>query len=616
MPRRLGRLVVSDFDTAPAAADLGAGPDAWVCSDLEALADDIESGRLDGGVVPYHDLAAGRHEPALDLLTRRRGLKVSATAVRPGPRGPVMFALIARACAARTGRDRTLLMAHLFDQQGILYRILRVIHDHDINIAHLSNRPDGRQGQYFHFDLECHADDERFRKALAAIRRHVDPAVELEVLGSCPMVPFFPTRLRSALMIGGTGGIGALIGPAFLEREGVAVTYAGRNTAPPYAEIADRFDCVMFAVPLDRTVPVIREVAPRVRPGAVLVNLASRQAEGISAMLRHAPAGAEVLGVHTVFGPATATVIGKNVVVCRTPRSGPASEELVGLFRKRGVVLTESAADRHDALMHTVQTQWHRLLLAVLLAGAESGVAARALLGGGRPLDEGGLLLYCGARVLMLGENLIWGLQVIDGAAGPAEGAAVHAEAADLLARRGPEIAARQAATVHAAASADDRARAAAVTDGVLFALSRAYRRGFDGDAPAASAGTGLLQSARAATVALVLRQHAAGRSLRDLAAFSSPHFLLGLLAGLSTAELSPGELARVWSEADGGAALLAAHRRLTDLTARGDREGFRAMLGRVREWLGEDFIAFAMQQTTRVFEQVLVAQASELPKF
>ena len=218
------------------------------------------------------------------------------------------------------------------------------------------------------------------------------------MLGSCPMTPFAAPRVRNVLLVGGTNGIGPLIGKEFFERQGAAVTYAGRNTQPPYREIAGQFDCVMFAVPLDQTVKVIRGIAPLCRPGAVLVDLASRKAEPVAAMLEAAPAGCEVLGVHTVFGPATTTVMGKNVVVTRTPRSGPLSDEVIGLFHKRGTVLTECDPAVHDRLMHTVQTQWHRLLLSVLLSAAESGLPLRAFLEASRPLDEGGLLLYLGAH--------------------------------------------------------------------------------------------------------------------------------------------------------------------------------------------------------------------------
>src|SRR5581483_4298592 len=102
------------------------------------------------------------------------------------------------------------------------------------------------------------------RSVLEAVREQVGgPGIELEVLGSCPMVPFFPLRLRNAVIVGGTHGIGPIIGREFFEREGISVAYVGRQTQPPYAEIVDRFDCVMFAVPLEATVRVIREIAPR-----------------------------------------------------------------------------------------------------------------------------------------------------------------------------------------------------------------------------------------------------------------------------------------------------------------------------------------------------------------
>lgn len=617
---RTGVLLLPEFDSPDAAAELGAGADALRYGHLDLLAEDLLAGRLDGAVVPYESPRLGRWEPVLDLLTRRRGVKLRATAVGAGPGGaPVMLARLGTAPAGATGRDRTVLLARLFDQQGILYRVLRILGEHDINIAHLHNRPDGRNGQFFCFDLECHCTDARFLAALQAVRARVDPQAEFDVLGACPMRGFGEPRLRSALIIGGTHGIGPLIASAFLEREGVRVTVAGRRTQPPYAEIAAGFDAVLFAVPLDRTVGVIRATAPRCRPGALLVNLAGRQEAGTAALLETAPAGAEVLGVHTVFGPGVRSVMGKNVVTCRTGRSGPLAEEMVGLFRKRGVVLTEAAAGEHDRLMHAVQTQWHRLLLAGVTAASRAGHGPGAWLSSGRPADEWTLLLQFGLRLLDNGDDLLWGLQTVDGpaaeaAAGAARGRIRHA-----------------ASPPRPAVSADDERRAAELTDGALFRLGRATSRGATGlTGAAAGAGGGAVPDGVARGWGAAARRLLAeelgrladeGHPLARLRDFSSPHFLAGMLAALAVPG-APVAGDGTDGEAGGGegraalSAWVAAWERIRGWAVAGDRAGFEAALRAAREWAGAEVIAAAVERTSRLFEQVLVEQWSALPRF
>jgi len=622
----IARLDVSGWAGSP--LDL-CPDDAFASSDLAALADDLEAGRIAGIVVPLENLR-GRYEPVFELLTRRRRIKVDRTEVAQSPRGPVMFARLALAWAPPTGRDRTILMAHLLDRQGILYKILRVLYENDINIAHLNNRPDDKQGQFFHFDLEAHADEPRLRRALAGIRAQVGSDIDLEVLGSCPMTPLFPLKLRSAIIIGGTNGIGPLIGKGFFEREGVSVCYAGRHTQPPYAEIVNQFDCVMFAVPLDKTVEVIREIAPLAKSGAVLVDLASRKAEPVRALLEAAPSGCEVLGVHTVFGPATESLMGKNVVVTRTPRGGPLCDEVITLFRKRGTVLTDSTADTHDRLMNTVQTQWHRFLLACAASAMESGLSVRQVLAAGNPIDESALPVHLAGRILMLGENLLWGLQTVDGPAANEQGRAVATTLTECLA--GPDAAERLRLELRSAYGEDDRARCALTTDGLLFTLHRAQVRHWEGRASdiADVGGTdipgiggtdipvcpsALTASWRLALAALAAH-HRRGRIAPSvLAEFSSPHFLLGLLAGVGAAEAGAAAWRTLALRAD-ARPLLDAHARIGEWTATGNRAAFADLLGRLKAWAGDDFLKFALAQTGRVFEQVLVQQLWGLPRF
>jgi hypothetical protein len=99
------------------------------------------------------------------------------------------------------------------------------------------------------------------------------------------------------------------------------------------------------------------------------------------------------------------------------------------------------------------------------------------------------------------------------------------------------------------------------------------------------------------------------------LGGFSSPHFLLGLMAGFSMLDdlfvnanlgLSPVIERR----------FLAAHRRLSDMIGAGRRDEFLRATADLRNWLGTDFIDGAVRETTRIFEQILVQQVWGMPRF
>ena len=56
-----------------------------------------------------------------------------------------------------------------------------------------------------------------------------------------------------------------------------------------------------LSVPIHRTEEIIREIGPAVRKGGLLMDLTSLKKAPVEAMLKYS--GAEVLGVHPLFGP-------------------------------------------------------------------------------------------------------------------------------------------------------------------------------------------------------------------------------------------------------------------------------------------------------------------------
>ena len=88
--------------------------------------------------------------------------------------------------AARTGNDRTTLVAYLRDNHsGALLEILEEFATRGINLTRIESRPTkGRIGQYcFSIDCEGHIDEERVGDAIAALHRVCG---DVRYLGSYP----------------------------------------------------------------------------------------------------------------------------------------------------------------------------------------------------------------------------------------------------------------------------------------------------------------------------------------------------------------------------------------------------------------------------------------------
>ena len=109
-----------------------------------------------------------------------------------------------------------------------------------------------------------------------------------------------------AAIVGGYGEMGRWFERFLVERE-IDVTLVGRSSKAHYAD----YDLVVIAVPVDVTCDVIAEVAPQMKPGAVLFDITSVKKDPVKQMLISAPPGVELLSVHPLLVPACLTWKGR-----------------------------------------------------------------------------------------------------------------------------------------------------------------------------------------------------------------------------------------------------------------------------------------------------------------
>jgi len=156
-----------------------------------------------------------------------------------------------------------------------------------------------------------------------------------------------------AAIVGGYGEMGRWFERFLSERE-MDVTLVGQSS---HAHCAD-YDIVVIAVPIDVTCNVIAQVAPQMKPGAVLFDIASVKVKPVKQMLTSAPQDVELVSVHPLFGPSMPDMEGQTVIV--TPVRGERGRRfLVDLFENAGAHVEELSAEEHDHLMSVIQGLTH-----------------------------------------------------------------------------------------------------------------------------------------------------------------------------------------------------------------------------------------------------------------
>jgi chorismate mutase/prephenate dehydrogenase len=160
---------------------------------------------------------------------------------------------------------------------------------------------------------------------------------------------------RSVAVIGGKGGMGRCMGDLFADL-GHAVMIADLDTDLTPREAAGAADVVIISVPIDKTLEVIRELGPMVRPDALLMDVTSIKTAPLEAMLRSSQGS--VIGTHPLFGPSVHSVQGQRIVL--TPGRGDVWQAwLESMLRARGLTIKQTSPQEHDRAMAVIQVLTH-----------------------------------------------------------------------------------------------------------------------------------------------------------------------------------------------------------------------------------------------------------------
>jgi prephenate dehydrogenase len=175
----------------------------------------------------------------------------------------------------------------------------------------------------------------------------------------------------SILILGGTGQTGSWFARYFKEKgfdvaiwgpsgrveiaERLGVRYAWEMMAE-----VERSDIVLVSVLIEKTVEMIRQVAPHMHPGSLIMDVTSIKSEPVKAMTAYTPKGVEVLGTHPMFGPTMPNLRGQTIIL--TPadgRTGNWLSVMQSLFQSDGAHVEILDAEEHDQIMAVVQALTH-----------------------------------------------------------------------------------------------------------------------------------------------------------------------------------------------------------------------------------------------------------------
>jgi len=165
------------------------------------------------------------------------------------------------------------------------------------------------------------------------------------------------------LILGGTGETGSWFARYFKDKGyEVAVwgpsgrVHVAERLGVPFAHDmmaeVERSDIVLVSVTIEKTMEVIRQVAPLMRPGSLIMDVTSIKSEPVRAMKAYAPVGGEALGTHPMFGPSMPSMRGQTIIL--TPveeRTGQWLKEISSLFQSDGAHVEVLSPEEHDRIM-------------------------------------------------------------------------------------------------------------------------------------------------------------------------------------------------------------------------------------------------------------------------
>jgi prephenate dehydrogenase len=140
----------------------------------------------------------------------------------------------------------------------------------------------------------------------------------------------------------------------------------------PFVPLAEAAACdvVVVATPVATMPRVLADIAPHVRPGALVLDVGSVKMLPAQWMAEILPPHVDLVATHPLFGPQSARngLAGLRLVVC--PIRGGRHEQVAAFGRSLGLAVTVTTAEAHDREMAYVQALTHLIGRSLINIGA------------------------------------------------------------------------------------------------------------------------------------------------------------------------------------------------------------------------------------------------------
>jgi prephenate dehydrogenase len=120
-------------------------------------------------------------------------------------------------------------------------------------------------------------------------------------------------------------------------------------------ETVCRQDIVIPCVPISIFRNFLKEIAPLIKPGALVVDVCSVKEYPIRWMKEILPAGVSILATHPMFGPDSASdsLAKRKICLCKVRISETQYRDIKNYLEAKGLVVIEATAEEHDKQIAT-----------------------------------------------------------------------------------------------------------------------------------------------------------------------------------------------------------------------------------------------------------------------
>ena len=120
-------------------------------------------------------------------------------------------------------------------------------------------------------------------------------------------------------------------------------------------EEAAKASIILLAVPINQITPLLKKIAPKLRPNALICDVCSVKTQPIQWMKRHLPQNVFILGTHPLFGPdsASESIQGRTIVLCPVKIPSAKLRHIHEQLMSMGLNVSFMTPQQHDRLMAT-----------------------------------------------------------------------------------------------------------------------------------------------------------------------------------------------------------------------------------------------------------------------